>query len=218
MARATGSRGAGSEPYHHGDLRRALLDGALRLIEESGIHHLSLREVARRAGVSHAAPYRHFPDKNALLAAIALEGFALLTESLVSARVPGKPLFSFLESAWAYVSFALAHPAHMAVMFGTAIDEPAACPGLPEESAGAFQVLVHYIEEAQRAGALRTADSRTLAMAAWSLVHGLAMLVNENGGIPRAQAESMTRALTEILLNGMKASVDQTAPEGARQV
>ena len=145
-------------------------------------------------------------DKNALLGAIAVDGFRLLTQALRAARA-GPPKDHFRESGWAYVRFALAHPAHVAVMFGNVIDAPADCTGLPEKGATAFDVLVEIIEEGQQAGRLRSGDSRTLALAAWSLVHGLASLVSESGPIPPADAEPMTRALTEILFNGMKGSV-----------
>ncbi len=191
--------------YHHGNLREALLQGALELIGLRGAAQLSLREVARRIGVSHAAPYRHFADKNALLGVIALQGFSLLKQALEESRIDRGPREAFEESGRAYVRFALAHPAHLAVMFGGGALDPAACDGLPERGEDAFGVLVAIIETAQEAGVVRPGDSRTLALAAWSLVHGLALLVREGGAVPPAGADQTTRALTQILFEGMRA-------------
>ncbi len=193
------------ELYHHGNLREALMAGALELVRERGAAHLSLREVARRAGVSHAAPYRHFADKNSLLGAIALEGFRLLTLALEESRVGREPLDAFRESGIAYVRFALAHPAHLAVMFGSVIEDPQQCEGLLEEGAGAFDVLVRIIEAAQTAGRLRSGDSRTLALAAWSMVHGLAMLTGPQNAVRPEAAEEIARAMTGLLFEGMQA-------------
>src|SRR5688572_22189691 len=102
-----------ADRYHHGDLRRALLDGAVAAIDEVGPTAMSLRDVARRAGVSHAAPAHHFGDKAGLLSALAAEGFRGLAAELGRAAATG----SFLEVGVAYVRFAVAHPAHFAVMF-----------------------------------------------------------------------------------------------------
>src|SRR3954470_20864584 len=96
--------------YHHGDLPPALLKAAAKILEKEGLAGLSLRELARRAGVSHNAPYRHFPDRDALLAALATEGFAILGKQL--AAPAGQ------ESAAAYVRFALDHPQRFRLMFG----------------------------------------------------------------------------------------------------
>src|SRR5205809_439421 len=105
--------------YHHGDLRRTLIDASLALVEEEGIGALSLREVARKAGVTHNAPYHHFPDRGALLAAIAEEGFGRLAQETAAARaaVPDDPLARLTACGQAYVRFAIASPAHFRVMF-----------------------------------------------------------------------------------------------------
>ena len=100
-------------PYHHGDLRRALLDTALEAVGEQGPAAVSLRDVARRAGVSHAAPTHHFRDKTALLTALAAEGWSLLADALRDVSTDGG---DFAELGVAYVLFATAHPAHFAVM------------------------------------------------------------------------------------------------------
>src|SRR4051812_6811216 len=112
-----------SRPYHHGDLRRALVDAALEMVAEHGPAALSLREVARRAGVSHAAPTHHFRNKAGLLTAIAADGYRLLARALEEAGAKagreeraGKESTPFREQGVAYVVFATEHPAHFAVM------------------------------------------------------------------------------------------------------
>jgi len=118
-ARTAASRGKRGR-YHHGDLRRALLDAALAVLTEADSRALTLREVARRAGVTHAAPYRHFTDKEALLAAVAEEGFHTLSEAMREAmgRAGDDPVERLEALGVGYVRFALAHPAHFEVMFG----------------------------------------------------------------------------------------------------
>jgi AcrR family transcriptional regulator len=147
--------------YHHGNLRKAVLKAAGKLIETEGLAGLSVREAARGAGVSHNAPYRHYPDRDALLAALATEGFTELQESL-----EGR---SGRELGEAYVCFALAHPQRFRLMFGGLI-APDRHPevrvqalAMRERFSGAFAGLG---PEAQFAAA-----------AAWSLVHGLAHLI-----------------------------------------
>lgn len=190
--------------YHHGDLRAALLEGALRLIKKRGARALSLREVAREAGVSHAAPYRHFADKEALFAAIALEGFGLLAQRLRNDRSRLDAARDFLESGWSYVGFAIEYPAHLQVMFGGVLERPEDCEGLPDAGENAFGELLAIIESGQQAGVIRAGDLRTLGLAAWSMMHGLAMLISEQGVVPAAQAREVTGALAALLFEGMQ--------------
>ena len=149
--------------YHHGDLRTAVLRSAGKLLEKEGVAALSLREVARRAGVSHNAPYRHFPDRDALLAALAAEGFERLGEALQANA--GR------EMGAAYVRFALAHPQRFRLMFGGLL-KLARYPELARASASAHGALVAAMR-AQK----EIQDPDTAAAAAWSLVHGLAHLL-----------------------------------------
>jgi AcrR family transcriptional regulator len=139
----TGSRSS----YHHGDLRRALLDTALRLIAEEGSSSFTLREVARRAGVSHAAPYRHFANKTALLAAVAEEGFRTLRTRLLEAgtRLPAEPLARLQTLGVEYVRFAVEHPSHFRVMFGPDIIDPTASPPVHKVSPGTFSLRIEAI-------------------------------------------------------------------------
>ncbi|HEV2461595.1 MAG TPA: TetR/AcrR family transcriptional regulator, partial [Ktedonobacterales bacterium] len=167
------------KPYHHGDLRAALIRAGLAILAEEGIQALSLRAAARRAGVSHAAPYRHFADKEALLAAIAEEGFNMFAAEVEAARAryPGSPREQLEETAWAYVRFALAHPDHLRVMFGGSIRDPQAYPGLREAGSRAFAVLVDIIRAGQDAGTMIAGEARLLAFVAWTQVHGLSLLL-----------------------------------------
>ncbi len=167
------------ETYHHGDLRQALIDAALELIAEKDVSSLSLREVARRVGVSHAAPYRHFADKDALLAAVAEEGFQTLTQQLKEAvqQANSEPVKQLEASGIAYVDYAIAHPSHYRVMFGAYGANEKKHPSLSKASMQAFMVLVNVIVEGQSAGVMRSGEPKQLASAAWAVVHGLAMLI-----------------------------------------
>jgi AcrR family transcriptional regulator len=147
--------------YHHGDLPPALLKAAGKILEKEGIAGLSLRELARRAGVSHSAPYRHFPDRDALLAALATEGFALLRERLESKAGP--------ESAAAYVRFALDNPQRFRLMFGGQIAYDR-YPGLREQANAAYAGLEKQFSQ-------YGSEAGIAAAAAWSLVHGLSHLL-----------------------------------------
>jgi AcrR family transcriptional regulator len=161
--------------YHHGDLPAALLRAAGRTLEKRGVGALSLREAARSAGVSHNAPYRHFPDRQALLAALAAEGFALLAERLrgQSARAMGE----------AYVRFALEQPQRFRLMFGGVLPM-ANYPELRSAADGAYRALVEAFKELPR--------PEVAAAAAWALVHGLSHLLLD-GHFARAEREAFVR-------------------------
>ena len=162
--------------YHHGDLRGALIAQGLRLIEAGDASTLSLREVARATGVSATAVYRHFPDKRALMAALAEEGLARLYEAqAAAAAAPGN---AFEATGRAYVRFALAQPALFRLTF--------AYPDvLADPSGDAAGRLLHENALALTGG--DAAEAELLAMRAWSLVHGLAMLMLD-GRLPHDEA------------------------------
>ena len=149
--------------YHHGDLPGVLLSAAAEILDEQGLEGLSLREAARRAGVSHSAPYRHFPDRESLLAELAAQGFRDLGEALSGKR--GR------EMGEAYIRFALAHPNRFRLMFGGRL-ELKRHASLEAASSATYEALV---------AAFRTqpeiANAEKAAAAAWSLVHGLAQLL-----------------------------------------
>ncbi|OZM82671.1 TetR/AcrR family transcriptional regulator [Pseudonocardia sp. MH-G8] len=172
-------------PYHHGDLRRALLDTALEAIGEHGPAAVSLRDVARRAGVSHAAPTHHFRDKAGLLTALATEGWSLLADALGEAAGQG-----FGEVGVGYVLFATSHPAHFAVM---------RAPGLARADDPELQAAMRRAEAQLQSGAERFATgsgrgNSATALAAWSLVHGLAALLLEGAVAPEPGSDVATLA------------------------
>jgi AcrR family transcriptional regulator len=163
-----------ARPYHHGDLPRALLEAALQAILEVGPAAVSLRDLARRTGVSHAAPAHHFGDKAGLLTAVAADGFRRLAATL---RDTYEATDSFLEVGVAYVRFAVTHRAHFEVMFRPELyhtDDP----DLVQARDAARALLYPPAAEAANEGG---ADDVRAAVAAWSLVHGLATLwLNQN--------------------------------------
>jgi AcrR family transcriptional regulator len=166
--------GDGPRPYHHGDLRRVLLDTAVEALQETGPAALSLRDLARRAGGSHAAPADHIGDKAGLLTAVATDGFERLAATLHEAY---QATGSFLEVGVAYVRFAVTHRAHFEVMFRPELyrtDDP----DLVRAREAARSLL--YPPAADLANS-PDGDEVRAAVAAWSLVHGLATLwLNHN--------------------------------------
>jgi AcrR family transcriptional regulator len=198
-------------PYHHGDLRRALIEAALDLIASEGPRAISLREVARRAGVTHAAPYRHFPSREALLAAVAEEGFHALRGAMLDRMqdADSDSLARLQASGIAYVRFAVDHPSHFRVMFGAELVGQDSYPKLTEAGRAAYAVLVEAIEACQKAGVVREAASAELSLSAWALVHGLAMLLVDGqlrDAVPDSQAaEELARLTTSALQVGLRA-------------
>ena len=178
MLRSTGRVApvAGTErPYHHGNLPQVLLAAAAEVIAEVGPSQMSLREVARRSGVSSAAPVHHFGDKAGLLTALAAEGFELLAETLGEARARTG---SFVEIGAAYVGFAVSHRAHFEVMFRPDLYD-AQAPAILAGNRAAAQHLYGPASEHLDADV----DPRDAGVAAWSLVHGLAtLIINGNLG------------------------------------
>ncbi len=156
--------------YHHGDLRRELLIQAAALLEEIGSDALSIRELARRAGVSPRAPYQHFEDKEALLSALAVDGFAAFGEALAGAEAIAPSGREIEEQVVAYVRFAVAAPGRFRLMFGPRRVEPGS--DLAAVKAQTFHTLQ---VQAQRTSS-STDDVRALAIGYWSFAHGLAML------------------------------------------
>lgn len=182
-----------TKPYHHGDLRQELIRHALAEITDNGVAALSLRELARRAGVSHGAPAHHFRDKGGLLTAIATEGFTLLADTLEAARGRG-----FLETGVAYVGFAVDHPAHFTVMFGPGGDD--GDHDLAAARGRAAAILDEGVVDLPRPPA--AADRDDAAIGAWSLVHGFATLwLNGALELPaEADATAMARRVVTALL------------------
>lgn len=197
--------------YHHGDLRRALLDEAVVMLEEDERADFSLRDLARRLGVSHGAPSHHFRDKGALLEAIATEGFRGLADALEAvSRGPGSPGARLAESGVAYVKFALAHRAHVRVMFAKPPESPPSEECMAE-SIRAFGALLTLAREAAGKHA-SDAKVRAVTFASWSSVHGLTMLwlagpgpVRATSGDTEAGLLDLTRDVTALLARAVAA-------------
>jgi AcrR family transcriptional regulator len=167
-----------ADTYHHGDLRRALLEEALRTIQTHGVEALTLRSVGEKLGVSRTALYRHFADKPSLLAAVGREGFRLLRVALTEAwDSHGRGREGFEAMGRAYVRFAAEHRSHYRVMFGGFIEACARDAAFIDEAKGAFQVLVDALVEQQQLGLIRKDDPLLQARWIWSMVHGMSMLV-----------------------------------------
>jgi AcrR family transcriptional regulator len=189
--------------YHHGDLKRALVDAALTLVAEKGPRGFTLSEAARRAGVSLAAPYRHFADKAHLLAAAAEQGFVALHAALVDGLdATPDPAEQVVECSRRYVGWAVAHPDHYRVMFGGDTDKTLH-PGLLEAGERTFGVLLDVISRCQTAGVIDAGDPRRVAGPMWSTVHGIASLAIggdlDHVGIDESPEDLAARSAAEIL-------------------
>jgi AcrR family transcriptional regulator len=180
-----------TDRYHHGDLRRALVEAALELLLEGGTEALGMRELARRVGVSAAAPYRHFRDKQALIQAVAAAGFALFLEAVEAAKADIPPEEQFGAMAEAYVQFALRYPRLYKLMFSSELGK--------FEDKDLRRAADAAYESLAVAAAKEDPDSPgEAAISAWAFVHGLSMLLLEEQllGVSAANAGSLVKALT----------------------
>ncbi len=168
-------------PYHHGDLKNSLIHAAIEILAQEGVEGLSLRKAARRAGVSHAAPYAHFADKQALLAAISTEGYRRIYARIRAAAdlYPALPLRRLIEGAWAYAAFAQEDPAHYRITLSGVVTHEKDYPELVQATAESFQLVVAIVADCQAAGLLRPAPPELMTVSVWSAVHGLVALALE---------------------------------------
>jgi AcrR family transcriptional regulator len=196
-----------ADAYQHGDLRHALIQAGLKLLSEGGVRDLSLRAAAQLAGVSHAAPYRHFKDKDALVSAIAEEGFRLLTRRMREelATAPPDLLARWRAAGVGYVSFAVEHPAYFRTIFGgrADVDESCLSPSLKAAGHEAYNVLRDLIAEGVETGVLKASDPDLLSLASWSMVHGLGMLIVD-GQVPGpVDVRGLAETFTQFLASGL---------------
>lgn len=186
--------------YHHGDLRRALLTATEELVESAGVEGFTLREVARRAGVSHGAPAHHFGDVRGLLSQFTAESFAQLSAAMRRrrGRAPARPFEQLVASGIGYVEYAITHPARFQLMFRSERLDWSR-PALAESAADAFGQLVECIDGVSRdAGAPPELDADKVALA-WSTVHGFATLLIDNRNFAaRVSGGSRARALETL--------------------
>jgi AcrR family transcriptional regulator len=177
--------------YHHGDLRRALLEAAMEMLRSEGVGGLGLRELARMVGVSPAAPYRHFDSRLALLEALAVTGYQRFTKAVTEATSEGTPAEKLSAMGKAYVRFALDNPDLFGLMFSPELERPAR-PTLRMAADAAFAPLRAV------AGTLPQEDGRIAALRAWALVHGLAVLLLD-GQIRLREGETADMLIDGIL-------------------
>jgi AcrR family transcriptional regulator len=192
-----------TRPYHHGNLRAALLERAVEVVDERGARDLSLRELARDVGVSHAAPRRHFADREALLDALAVEGFDRLGADLRAAVENAGPAFGARLEALArtYVGFATEHGALLELMFATKRRDETG--DLHTAANRSFETLLQVIADGQAAGELVPGDHERIAVPIFAALQGLTAMVN-GGMLDRAQLDEAVTLAIDQLLHGLR--------------
>ena len=192
------------------DTKEVLLRAAVEIAETDGVGAIGLREAARRAGVTHGAPYRHFENQQALVAAVAEQGFhELMAEVQAAQTLAGADVLArFHALGVAYLRFALTHPGQFRVMFGA---EAAAEPSVRSAEAAVFALAVSEIASAQRQGLIAAGDPQELALLAWSTSHGLAVLMIDGlvqwVGLDTRTPERLARRITAMMFNGLQHGV-----------
>jgi AcrR family transcriptional regulator len=186
--------------YHHGDLKNALINAGVKILARDGVGGLSLRKVAKQAGVSHAAPYAHFADKQALIAAISTEGFKQLYSQIETVKQTYRtnPETLLIEVAWAYVQFALNEPDRFKLMFSSVLEKEKDYPDFVENSQKNFRQLVEIVEICQQAEVLKKGAPDLLALSLWGTVHGFVSLLLEGQISPTVLEKA---SLKDILIS-----------------
>ena len=201
--------------YHHGDLKNALIEAGAEILSKEGVTGLSMRRVAQKVGVSQAAPYAHFADKQALIAAIATEGYQRLYEALRAAIARGgdDAERQLVEGAWTYVEFALEHASLFKVTMSNVVEKQKEYPAFVEVSQNSFALVLAVAEACQKAGLLRPGPSMLAAVSLWSAIHGLVVLLLEDqlghAVLDRFSAREMLRAILTQLC-GTDAALPRT--------
>lgn len=204
MSGRRSTKRAPARGYHHGDLKSALVEAAGVILRRDGLEALSLRAVARAAGVSEAAPYRHFADRRALVAAVAERGFQQLQVTMMERMraAEGRPRLK--QMALAYVEFGLANPAEYRVMFGPEVAITDDLPALRETARSVLGFVAEGIRQSQSAGLIGAGDPLLMAVTTWSTLHGLVMLTldGQTAGIA-PNVTSLVEEATRIMMFGM---------------
>jgi AcrR family transcriptional regulator len=198
------------KPYHHGDLKRVLIDAALGLVEEGGAEAVSVREAARRAGVSPGAPFRHFPSRVALLTAVAEEAqrrFRAEIDAALSEAPAGDPLARFRSFGLAYLRWAMRNPAHFEIISSGRFFDHDKATGLSQDNAELIGTTERLLADAFGKGQLRVSDLKRVQIAGRALVYGFARM-NIDGHLPRwgvaeADAESTAEAILDLFIEGI---------------
>ncbi len=205
----SGAKDKGS--YHHGNLRETLIEVAMKLLAERGVAALSLREVAKAAGVSHGAPYRHFKDKQALLEAIAAEGFRHIRDACrqAVAHYPGDPRRQLEDAGTEYLLYVSRHREVSHLMFSGFLALDASGEGLRQVADESFQALVEIIENGKTAGLYGDRDTMDLTLASLSAVHGLSLLIGggllKHGPLSDMETRALGSRVSAVLMEGMLA-------------
>ena len=193
--------------FHHGNLRPALIQAALQVLRQRGAEAITLREIARLTGVTHTAPYRHFSDKDALLAAVAADGFRVLGERMKQVK-GANPLDQLLEIGVHYIHFAAQNPEQFRLMYGPELAARKSHPDLQTAAATAFRLLVEVVEAAQHDCLVRDGDRVEIALTAWSMVHGLSLLILdhqlEDAGVGKSEVKRVVDFATQALRDGLR--------------
>lgn len=170
-----------AKKYHHGDLENALIQAGVQILSKEGVAGLSLRKVAKRVGVSYAAPYAHFRDRQALIAAISTEGFKRLYAALDAAASAhaDDPKQQLVEAALAYVQFAVDNTDIFKIMFSGVLEKEKEYPSFVESSRKSFERVVEIVRACQEAEVLPSAPPELMAVSVWGQVHGVVSLVLE---------------------------------------
>ena len=194
-----------TRPYHHGDLRQTDIDTAMGMLQEEKGWQFTLREVARRAGVSHSAPYKHFPDKASLLSEMALLGFDRLRGAVLEATAQRSKSLrdEFFAVAQAYIRFGTSNPSLYQLMFSGDF-EKAADVHLNDRALAAFGVLTELLERGQAEGILRKRHVRGQATACWAQLHGMTMLSINGLLLPEKVGQDPLDAALVTLLEGLE--------------
>ena len=198
--------------YHHGDLRQAVINSALELIAERDIQSLTLREIAKRVGVSQMAPYRHFKNKAVLLAVLAQEGFQSLYDHLQEALAKSSleslpnPVEKVKVVGVAYILFAVENPVHYRVMFDASLSNRTVYPPLYQTAVKVLELCMQIVIECQQAGLIDERDPKELAQIKWSTCHGLSMLLIDHqfSTMGHAPVEELANSTLKTLVEGLR--------------
>jgi AcrR family transcriptional regulator len=200
--------------FHHGDLEWAILEAASQLLEKEGPLGVGLRAAARLAGVSHNAPYRHFANRESILAALATRGLGELCDRLtVAARGHRDARQSLVAIAETYVTLAAERPHLFRLMFGPEVADKVRYPAVREAGMRALQVLVDTIVEGQRTGVIRPGDPTELALGHWAGVHGVASLLLDGMLADRARERGGPGALARLIADQIRLGLEPRRPE-----
>jgi AcrR family transcriptional regulator len=201
-------RAPAPKPYHHGDLRRVLIDAALQLVGEGGPDAVSVREAARRAGVSPAAPFRHFPSRDALMNAVAEEAqrrFRAEIEAALAEAPAGDPLGRFRCLGLAYLRWAMKNPTHFEIISSRRFFDHDKVAGVSQDNAELIDLTERTLAEASAQGQLRSQDLKRVQIAGRALVYGFARM-NIDGHFPRwgvADAERTAEGILDLFIEGI---------------